>query len=91
MILTLDQTIQYHAEAAFTTAITQSNAKSGTAIVLDPRTGEILALANAPTFDPNNVGAVSPATRATGRCSISTSQVRLSRSWPSQPRSKKDW
>src|SRR5918993_3400668 len=64
VVLTIDQTIQYHAEAALTTAITQSNAKSGTAIVLDPRTGEILALANAPTFDPNNVGAVSPATRA---------------------------
>jgi len=64
VVLTIDQSIQYHAEAALTTAITQSNAKSGTAIVLDPRTGEILALANAPTFDPNNVGAVSPATRA---------------------------
>ena len=59
VVLTVDQTIQYHAEAALTTAITQSKAKSGTAIVLDPRTGEILALANAPTFDPNNVGAVS--------------------------------
>jgi cell division protein FtsI (penicillin-binding protein 3) len=64
VILTVDQTIQYHAEAALTSAIRQSKAKSGTAIVLDPRTGEILALANAPTFDPNNVGAVSPATRA---------------------------
>jgi cell division protein FtsI (penicillin-binding protein 3) len=64
VVLTVDQTIQYHAEAALTTAITQSKAKSGTAIVLDPRTGEILALANAPTFDPNNVGAASPDTRA---------------------------
>lgn len=64
IILTVDQAIQYYAEAALTTAITQSRAKSGTAIVLDPKTGEILALANAPTFDPNNVGAVSPATRA---------------------------
>jgi cell division protein FtsI (penicillin-binding protein 3) len=64
IILTLDQTIQYQAEAALTTAIAASNAKSGSAIVLDPRTGEILALANAPTFDPNNVGAASPATRA---------------------------
>jgi cell division protein FtsI (penicillin-binding protein 3) len=64
IILTVDQTIQYQAEAALTTAITQSNAKSGTAIVLNPRTGEILALANAPTFDPNDVGAVSPETRA---------------------------
>jgi cell division protein FtsI (penicillin-binding protein 3) len=62
IVLTLDQRIQHHAEAALATAVAQSNAKSGTAIVLDPHTGEILALANAPTFDPNDVGAVSPAT-----------------------------
>lgn len=64
IILTIDQSIQYQAEAALTAAIEQSNAKAGTAIVLDPHTGEILALANAPTFDPNNVGAASPAARA---------------------------
>lgn len=64
IILTVDQAIQYQAEAALTTAIVASKAKSGTAIVLDPRTGEILALANAPTFDPNNVGAASPANRS---------------------------
>ena len=64
VVLTIDQSIQYHAEAALTSAIAQSNAKSGTAIVLDPRTGEILALANAPTFDPNNVGAATPSARS---------------------------
>ena len=64
IILTIDQSIQYQAEAALTAAIEQSNAKAGTAIVLDPHTGEILALANAPTFDPNDVGAASPAARA---------------------------
>ncbi len=64
IVLTLDQTIQHHAEEALATAVSQSNAKSGTAIVLDPHTGEILALANAPTFDPNNVGAATPATRS---------------------------
>ncbi|MDQ2920375.1 MAG: penicillin-binding protein 2, partial [Acidobacteriota bacterium] len=64
IILTLDQTIQHQVEAALATAVAQSNAKSGTAIVLDPHTGEILALANAPTFDPNDVGAASPATRS---------------------------
>src|SRR6185436_21145480 len=35
----------------------RSHAKSGSAIVLDPRSGEILALANAPSFDPNDVAA----------------------------------
>lgn len=64
IVLTLDQTIQHHAETALATAVAQSNAKSGTAIVLDPRTGEILALANAPTFDPNDVGAATPANRS---------------------------
>ena len=55
VVLTIDQTIQYHAEQALQAAVARSHAKSGTAIVLDPRTGEILALANAPTFDPNKV------------------------------------
>src|SRR6185295_1457554 len=43
---------------------TNSGAKAGTAIVLDPHAGDILALANAPTFDPNDVGAAPPAARA---------------------------
>jgi cell division protein FtsI (penicillin-binding protein 3) len=64
VILTIDQSIQYQAEAALTAAIEQSHAKAGTAIVLDPHTGEILALANAPTFDPNRVAAATPAERA---------------------------
>lgn len=55
VVLTIDQTIQYHAERVLQAAVKQSRAKAGTAIVLDPRTGEILALANAPSFDPNNV------------------------------------
>jgi cell division protein FtsI (penicillin-binding protein 3) len=55
VVLTIDQAIQYHAERALQAAVERSHAKSGTAIVLDPRTGEILALANAPTFDPNKV------------------------------------
>jgi cell division protein FtsI (penicillin-binding protein 3) len=55
IVLTLDQSVQYRAEQALADAVQRSRAKSGTAIVLDPRTGEILALANVPTFDPNNV------------------------------------
>jgi len=57
VVLTIDQSLQYRAEYALANAVAQSRAKSGSAIVLDPRTGEILALANMPTFDPNNVGA----------------------------------
>ncbi|HSS20094.1 MAG TPA: penicillin-binding protein [Pyrinomonadaceae bacterium] len=64
VVLTIDQSIQYQAETALANAITESGAKAGTAIVLDPHTGEILALANAPTFDPNDVGGAAPASRA---------------------------
>jgi cell division protein FtsI (penicillin-binding protein 3) len=54
VVLTVDQVIQYRTEQALLGAVERAHAKSGTAIVLDPRTGEILALANAPTFDPND-------------------------------------
>src|SRR6266550_2046219 len=53
VVLTIDQTIQYRTEQALGAAVERTHAKSGTAIVMDPRTGEILALANAPSFDPN--------------------------------------
>ncbi len=53
VVLTIDQTIQYRTEQALSAAVERTHAKSGTAIVMDPQTGEILALANAPTFDPN--------------------------------------
>jgi cell division protein FtsI (penicillin-binding protein 3) len=64
VILTIDQTIQYQAEQALQAAVQQSRAKSGSVIVLDPRNGEILALANAPTFDPNRVSDAKPETRS---------------------------
>ncbi len=64
VILTIDQTIQYQAEQALQAAVQQARAKSGSVIVLDPRSGEILALANAPTFDPNRVSDAKPETRS---------------------------
>ena len=64
VVLTIDQTIQYQAEQALQAAVQRSHAKSGTVIVLDPRSGEILALANAPTFDPNKVADAKPETRS---------------------------
>src|SRR2546423_9195478 len=64
VVLTIDQSIQYQAEQALQTAVQNSHAKSGTVIVLDPRNGEILALANAPTFDPNKVAEAKPETRS---------------------------
>jgi cell division protein FtsI (penicillin-binding protein 3) len=52
--LTIDSTIQYLTEKALNVAVKQNQASSGFAVVLTPATGEILALANVPTFNPNN-------------------------------------
>jgi cell division protein FtsI (penicillin-binding protein 3) len=64
VVLTIDQSIQYQAEQVLQAAVQRSRAKSGTVIVLDPRNGEILALANAPTFDPNRVADAKAETRS---------------------------
>jgi len=53
VVLTLDETIQYIAERELGTAMTQSRALAGTVIVMDPYSGEVLAMANAPTYNPN--------------------------------------
>src|SRR5919108_615221 len=52
--LTLDTSIQYLAEKELETTITKYRAKAGVAIVVEPFTGEVLALANYPSFNPNN-------------------------------------
>jgi cell division protein FtsI (penicillin-binding protein 3) len=57
--LTIDRDIQWVASKAIADAVKSSNAISGTVIVMDPKTGQILALATAPTFDPNNTSKVS--------------------------------
>jgi len=54
--LTLDHSLQAQAEAVLRTTVEESRAKSASAVVLDPRTGEILALAVAPRFDANRFG-----------------------------------
>ena len=66
VVLTIDQTIQYRTEQALGAAVERAHAKSGTAIVMDPQTGEILALANAPSFDPNQPPKDSAEGRANG-------------------------
>jgi len=66
VVLTIDQLIQYRTEQALQAGVERSHAKSGTAIVMDPRTGEILALANSPTFNPNEAGKVSPEEKTNG-------------------------
>jgi cell division protein FtsI (penicillin-binding protein 3) len=53
VILTIDENIQYIAERELETAMQETHAVAGTVIVENPHTGEILALANRPTFNPN--------------------------------------
>ena len=57
--LTIDRDIQWVASKAISDVVKASHAISGTVIVMDPKTGEILAHATAPTFDPNNTSKVS--------------------------------
>jgi len=53
LVLTIDKNIQYVAEKELDQAIHDTQAIAGTVIVENPHTGEILALANRPTFNPN--------------------------------------
>lgn len=50
--LTLDSILQFEASMAVRHAVETNNAASGAAVVIDPKTGDILAMANYPTFDP---------------------------------------
>jgi cell division protein FtsI (penicillin-binding protein 3) len=63
LVLTLDENIQYVAEKALDAAIVKTHAKAGTVLVQDPNTGELLALANWPSFDPNAAGVAPPDAR----------------------------
>src|SRR5262249_14799640 len=60
VVLTIDEKIQYIAERELETAMRETHAVSGTVIVENPRTGEILALANRPTFNPNLSREITP-------------------------------
>jgi len=53
IVLTIDQNIQYIAERELDRAMQETHAEAGTVIVQNPHTGEILALASRPTFNPN--------------------------------------
>ena len=57
--LTVDRDIQWVAAKAIADVVKTSRALSGTVIVMDPKTGQILAHATAPTFDPNDTTKVS--------------------------------
>lgn len=63
VVLTLDTQIQAAAERLLSDAVARWGARGATAVVMDPRTGAILAMANAPTFDANKFAAATPDAR----------------------------
>lgn len=58
--LTIDSNIQYIVERALDNAMAQTGAKAATVIIMQPKTGEILAMASRPTYNPNQFGRYSP-------------------------------
>lgn len=56
LFLTIDKELQYFTELTLADAVKEYRADAGTAIILRPQTGEILAMANVPDFDPNRPG-----------------------------------
>ncbi len=57
-VLTIDTTIQHIAERELAAAMRTSGARWGSVVVMEPSTGDILAMANEPTFNPNRFGDV---------------------------------
>jgi cell division protein FtsI (penicillin-binding protein 3) len=60
LVLTIDATVQYLAERELDAAWRSTQAKAGMVLVMDPRTGEILAMAMRPTFNPNAYQTATP-------------------------------
>ncbi len=58
--LTIDEVVQYIAEKELEEAVNKTRAKGGTVIVMEPRTGALLAMAVSPRFDPNVVRELAP-------------------------------
>ena len=78
--LTIDHQIQASTEQLLAREVARWGARGATAIVMDPRSGAILAMANAPTFNANRFSAAPPTHAATAQSRTSTSQARRSRS-----------
>jgi cell division protein FtsI (penicillin-binding protein 3) len=57
VVLTLDRDLQWYAQRLIADQVAATHAKNGTVVVMDVKTGELLALATAPTFDPDHLTA----------------------------------
>ena len=62
LVLTIDREIQFQAQQYLRRAVQDNHAAGGTIIVMDPRTGDVYAMASYPWFDPNRIGEFDPAT-----------------------------
>lgn len=63
LTLSIDRRIQFLAMRELRNAVTENKAAGGSVVVMDVATGEVLAMANLPTYNPNAVGSASPDTR----------------------------
>jgi cell division protein FtsI (penicillin-binding protein 3) len=63
VVLTIDEKIQYIADRELAKAMAETHAEAGTIVVQNPHTGEILALANSPVFNPNTFNTADPTSR----------------------------
>jgi cell division protein FtsI/penicillin-binding protein 2 len=66
LVLTIDRSMQYETERALARQVTATHSRGGIAVVMDPRTGEILALASLRAGDEADPGPERPAERKTG-------------------------
>ena len=64
--LTIDVPIQFATDQALEKRVKESGSRSGMAVVIDNKTGAILAMSNYPTFDPNNLNAINSANLPNG-------------------------
>ncbi len=66
VVLTIDRDIQYFAEQRLARALSETGASGGVVVVMDPKTSEVLAMADSNAVDPANPGATSAAHRGSG-------------------------
>ncbi|HET9657581.1 MAG TPA: penicillin-binding protein 2, partial [Kineosporiaceae bacterium] len=64
--LTIDRDLQWEFQQVLQDQVTATGAQAGYGVVMDPRTGQVLALVTVPTYDPNNPGKAAPNTTGNG-------------------------